>query len=120
MMAKTDPPLTRVRTLALKFDDVTEGTTFGNAAFKVKDKTFAWFPRRAEVEDGSLGVRMSFVERDMRIAANPDVFYFTPHYQNYPSVLARIWKLSDRDLNELLTSGHEFMVAQRRSSKKRR
>jgi hypothetical protein len=119
-MAKTDPPLERVRKLALQFGDVTEGTTFGNAAFKVKDKTFAWFPQRAEVEDGSLGVRMSFVERDLRIAANPDVFYFTPHYQNYPSVLARIWLLTDRDLRELLASAHEFMLAKRRSAKKRR
>lgn len=119
-MAKTDPPLERVRRIALQFDDVAEGTTFGNAAFKVKDKTFAWFPQRAEVEDGSLGVRMSFVERDLRIASNPGVFYFTPHYQNYPSVLARIWKLTDRDLSELLTSGYEFMVAKRRSPKKRR
>ena len=63
---------------------------------------------------------MSFVDRDLRVAANPDAFYVTPHYQDYTSVLARVWKLSDRELRELLASGHEFMLAQPRSSKKRR
>jgi hypothetical protein len=36
--------MTRVRAIAMKLADVEEGTTFGS--FKVRGKTFAWFPRR--------------------------------------------------------------------------
>jgi len=106
-------PQARVRTLALALPDVEQGTTFGFPAFKVNGKTFAWFPKKKEVEDGSLGVRMSFLERDHRVARNPAVFYFTPHYKDYTSVLARVWLMKDRELKELLESGLEFVQGSR-------
>jgi len=108
------PPLkdgiARVRALTKKLPDVEEGTTFGFPAFKVAGKTFAWFPKKKEVEAGSLGVRMSILEREYRIAAKPGVYYVTPHYKDYDSVLARIDELSDSALRELLESGHEYIV----------
>ena len=103
--------LTRVRAIATKLADVEEGTTFGFPAFKVRGKAFAWFPKKKEVEAGSLGVRMSILERDYRIKDKPKVFYVTPHYKDYTSVLARVDLLSDADLRELLESGHEFMAS---------
>jgi hypothetical protein len=99
-----------VRKLALKLPDVEEGTTFGFPAFKVKGKTFAWFPKKKEVEDGSLGVRLGFVDRDLRVKAKPATYYVTPHYKDYESVLARVWELTDAELKELLASAHEFMT----------
>jgi hypothetical protein len=103
-------PLARVRALAMKLPDVEEGTTFGFPAFKVGGKTFAWFPKKKEVEPGSLGVRMSITEREFRIAARSGVFYVTPHYKDYPSVLARVDLMTDSALRELLESGHKFMT----------
>jgi hypothetical protein len=94
----------------MKLADVEEGTTFGYPAFKVHGKAFAWFPKKKEVEVGSLGVRMSILEREHRIKAEPTTFYVTPHYKDYPSVLARVDKMSDAKLRELLESGHEFMA----------
>jgi hypothetical protein len=102
--------LTRVRAFAMKLPDVEEGTTFGYPAFKVGGKAFAWFPKKKEVEPGSLGVRMSILERDFRIKDTPAVYYVTPHYKDYTSVLARVDVMSDADLRELLESGHDFMV----------
>lgn len=112
--------LARVRAIALTLADVDEGTTFGFPAFKVGGKTFAWFPEKKEVERGSLGVRMSILEREHRIAAQPTMFYVTPHYRDYPSVLARIDLMSDHALRELLESGHEFMVADAKRAKQKR
>jgi len=109
--------LTRVRAIATKLPDVEEGTTFGFPAFKVGGKAFAWFPKKKEVEPGSLGVRMSILEREYRIAGAPTVYYVTPHYKDYTSVLARVHLLKDAELRELLESGHEFMAA---TSKRRR
>jgi hypothetical protein len=111
--------LARVRKHAMKLPDVEEGTTFGYPAFKVGGKAFAWFPKKKEVEAGSLGVRMSFLERDHRISARPDAFYFTPHYKDYTSVLARISRLSDAQLRELIESGHEFMITEARRKRPR-
>jgi hypothetical protein len=104
--------LTRVRALVRELPNVEEGTTFGFPAFKVGGKAFAWFPKKKEVEPGSLGVRMSMLEREHRIAANPAVFYITPHYKDYTSILARVDRLSDAALRELLESGHEFMLTE--------
>ena len=112
-------PLTRVRAIALKLSDVEEGSTFGYPAFKVGGKTFAWFPKKKEVEDGSLGVRMSILERDYRIKAEPSVYYVTPHYLDYTSVLARVDGMSAAALKELLESGHEFMTKTANAKRKR-
>src|SRR5215831_16791414 len=106
--------IARVRALTKKLPDVEEGTTFGFPAFKVRGKTFAWFPKKKEVEAGSLGVRMSILEREYRIADRPAVYYVTPHYKDYDSVLARVDKLSDAALRELLESGHEYMQTRRK------
>ena len=103
--------LARVRAIATKLPDVEEGTTFGWPAFKVKGKLFAWFPKRKEVEANSLAVRVSILERDHRIFSNPKVFYVTPHYKDYDSVLARIEHLSAAALRELLESSHEYVVS---------
>jgi hypothetical protein len=112
-------PLSRVRAIAMKLPDVEEGATFGFPAFKVAGKAFAWFPKKKEVEPGSLGVRMSILEREYRIAANPAAFYVTPHYFDYPSVLVRVEALTAKELKELLESGHEFMTSAAKAKKKR-
>ena len=112
-------PLSRVRTIAMKLPDVEEGTTFGFPAFKVCGKPFAWFPKKKEVEPGTLGVRMSILEREYRIKEKPAAFYVTPHYFDYPSILARVSELTASELKELLESGHEFMTTAAKAKKKR-
>lgn len=107
----------RVRDIMLELPEVEEGTTFGFPAFKVRGKVVAWFPKKKEVETGSLGVRMSLLERDHRVAHHPAVFFVTPHYKDYPCVLARVHRMSDAALRELLESGYEFVLA---ASKQRR
>jgi hypothetical protein len=103
----------------MKLPGVEEGSTFGYPAFKVGGKAFAWFPKKKEVEPGSLGVRMSVLEREYRIAANPAAYYVTPHYFDYTSVLARVAELSTAELTELLESGHEFMTTAAKTKRKR-
>jgi hypothetical protein len=119
----TSDSLARVRDIVLELPDVEEGTTFGFPAFKVRGKLLAWFPKKKEVESGTLAVRMSILERDHRVARDPGVFYVTPHYRDYPCVLARAHRMADVALRELLASGHEFVLdelKQRRRKPKRR
>src|SRR5438552_11485754 len=98
--------LSRVRAIAIKLPGVEEGSTFGFPAFKVGGKAFAWFPKKKEVEPGSLGIRMSILEREYRIAAEPAIYYVTAHYVGYTSVLARVDLMTTAALRELLESGH--------------
>jgi len=111
--------LSRVRAVAMKLPDVTEGTTHGYPAFKAGGKAFAWFPNKREVEPGSLAVRMSILEREYRIKENPAAYYVTPHYLDYTSILARVEKLGAKELKELLESGHEFMTVTTKAKKAR-
>ena len=115
--------VSRVRALTATMPNVEEGTTFGFPAFKVGGKTFAWFPKKKEVEPGTLGVRVSILDREHLIAAEPSRYYVTLHYHDYPSVLVRVDLLSDKQLRELLESGCEFILAEekrRRALKTRR
>ena len=108
-MAKDN--LARVRAIATKLPDVEEGTTFGFPAFKVRGTAFAWFPKKKEVEPGTLGVRVSILEREHRIFANPKAFYVTPHYKDYDAVLARVKHMSAAELRELVQSAYEFVTS---------
>ena len=73
--------------IALSFPGVEQSTSYGTPSFKVKGK----FLTRLRAEDNSLVlVDVTFDEREMLIEAEPTVFHTTPHYKDYPSVLARL------------------------------
>lgn len=116
MNAMKGDGILRVHAIVKTFPDVELGSTYGFPAFKVRGKTFAWFPDKKEVEKGTVAVRLSLLERDYLIGRYPKLYYFTPHYKDYDAVLARVDLMSDAMLRELLASGHEFIS---RGKKKR-
>jgi hypothetical protein len=103
----------RVERLGLRLADVKVGTSYGAPALKVRGRMFACIPTHRSAESGSLAVRMSLVERDLRVHGRPGIYYLKPHYEPYPVVLARLAKLSDDELSELLETGWEFERGQR-------
>ena len=111
--------IARVHQIVSTFADVEPGTTFGYPAFKVRKKTFAWFPEKKEVPAGTLGVRMSIMEREYLIDRDPKLYLFTPHYADYDAVLAHVDLMSDAELRDLLESGYEFMVNLSKAKKRR-
>lgn len=111
----------RVRRLGLKLEGVEESTSYGSPALKVRGKMFACIAVDKAAEPGTLAVRMSFLERDLRLKAEPDVYYLEPHYVDHPCVLARLSKISDAALRELLETGWQFERSTRaRGAVKRR
>ena len=79
-----------VRELILAFPGAEEGTSYGQPSYKVNGKFFT----RLRREDQSVVLTgVSFDERDMLMEAEPATFHTTPHYKDYPSVLARIESL---------------------------
>lgn len=88
-----------VRKLVLSFPGAEEGTSYGRPSFKVKGKFFT----RIRAEDDSLVLlEIDFDEREMLMEAEPGTFHITPHYKDYPSVLARIETVDPGSLRNFL------------------
>lgn len=93
-----DDPFDRVRRIALAFPGVADTLTFGSPSLKVNGKYLAQMYRDGE----SLILSMSILERDLWIAAEPDVFFITDHFRDYPGVLVRIAGMDDETLRDLM------------------
>jgi hypothetical protein len=54
-------------------------------------------------EDGeTLVVKCGDDERDFRMKADPETFFTTDHYRGYPTVLVRLARVSEDDLQAVL------------------
>lgn len=85
--------------IVMAFPGVEKGVSYGRPSYKVNGKFFT----RLRREDESLVLlEVSFDEREMLIEAEPETFHFTPHYKDYPSVLARIATLHPGSLRNFL------------------
>jgi hypothetical protein len=107
------PTFDDVRRIALGLPESEEVTSRGHRQWRVKDKLFVWERplRRSDLEalgagapDGPiLGVRTEhLVAKEAILASNPDVFFTTPHFDNYPAVLVQLDKISVEDLTEVI------------------
>jgi hypothetical protein len=106
----------RVRRAAIGLADVTEGTSWGVPALKVRGTMFVCTAVNRAVEPNTLVARLSFVDRDWLLTQNPDVYYLKPHYLNYPCVLARLGRIKPKELRELVVNAREFVLAIKRKS----
>jgi hypothetical protein len=61
---------------------------------------------------------MDFEQRAELLAAAPEVYYITPHYQGYPGVLVRLHRVTPDILRDLLRMAYRFVL--RQGSVKRR
>jgi hypothetical protein len=93
-----------VRRLALELPGVVEVSSYGTPGFKVKGKLFLRFHQDGE----SLVVAADFADRDAMILEQPERFYITDHYLNYPWVLVRLATIRDEQLPDLLKQAWRF------------
>jgi hypothetical protein len=84
--------------VALALPGVEESTSYRTPAMKLRGKLIA----RLKEDGETIVVPMPIAERDVRIAADSDVFFVTDHYAAFPYVLVRLGKLTRTDLRELL------------------
>jgi hypothetical protein len=98
-----DPPVFTeddVRRIALSLPATTEKPSYGTPGFRVKDKLFARIREEGDVLAVWCG---DLEEKDVLIAAEPDKFFSTPHYDGHPMVLVRFAGVDVDELAELLT-----------------
>lgn len=90
----------RVLSAAKTLPEYEESTSYGTAALKVRGKLFARLR-----EDGRTLVVRAGDEREALIAAEPQTFFVTPHYANYPWMLVDLEVVRPDVLRDVLTAG---------------
>src|SRR5580700_4176115 len=103
-----------VRRIALSLHSVEEGTSYGTAAFKVAGKLIA----RLKEDGESLVIGTTFEEREEMMGADPETYYITDHYLNYPWVLVHLSRVQSDALRDLL--GRAWRLASAAKSPARR
>jgi hypothetical protein len=102
-----------VRRIALALPETMEdpGATPG---WRVRKKSFAWERplRKGDLEalgasapsGPILGVRTADVGvKEALVANRPDIYFTTPHFDNYPAILVQVDRIDTAELTELLT-----------------
>jgi hypothetical protein len=101
-----------VREIALALPDVKESTGRGATSLKVRGKLLTCPAVHKSAEPHSLVVKIGVDQRAKLIATDPDVFYITDHYVNYPSVLVRMSRIRRDALRDLLELARQFVSEQ--------
>ena len=99
--SRTAAPVTfdDVRKFALAWPEVEDGTSYGTPALKVRKKLLV---RLKEDGDSLAMFGVPQDEREMLVESQPNVFYFTDHYRDYPVVLIRLSKAKRATVEPLL------------------
>jgi len=104
-----------IRKIALALDGVEEGTSYGTPAFKVNGALFA----RLRDDIGALVVRMSIDDRQELMAADPETYFITDHYLNYPWILVSFARVHPDAMRDLLRGAWKSAMSERPLEKKR-
>jgi hypothetical protein len=101
LQSHTEPGLEyqRVCEIARSLPGVEESTSYGTPALKVKGRFMSRLRTEAE---GALALRCDFLDRQMLLQADPNVFFVTDHYLNYPMILVRLDKIRRSALPDLI------------------
>jgi len=88
-----------VREIAITLPGAVEGKSYGTPAFHVDKKLFVRFHQSGE----SVVIMIHVNEREALMKIDPETFYITNHYLNYPAMLVRLSTVQPDDLRKLIT-----------------
>jgi len=86
-------------TILLSWDFVEPSTHYGTPSFKVRGKMLT---RLKEDGDSIVVKGVDPDERAMLCEADPDLYYFTDHYRNYPMLLMRLSRADPETVTTML------------------
>jgi hypothetical protein len=109
-MARRKLSLTTIRRTVSTMPEVEEGTSYGTPAWRHRGKLLA----RLHQDGQSIVLKVGNETRDHLLQADPQTFFVTDHYIGYPTVLARLDRLSAADLRKLLVRSIEGTARPRR------
>jgi hypothetical protein len=85
--------------IGARLPETEQATSYGTPALKIGRRLIA----RLREDGKTIVVRVDQSERELLMTSDPDKFYITPHYQNYPAVLVRLERIDRVELAEMLT-----------------
>lgn len=116
-MPRTKMNFDVVREIALALPDVKEGSLHGAPTVNVSGRLLACPALHKSAERNSIVVRVGAEQRAALLARDPNLYYVTDHYRNYPSVLARLDRIDRAALGELLEKGWRFVTSTAKARK---
>jgi hypothetical protein len=87
-----------VRRLGLALPGVEESTSFGTPALKVKKQLLV----RLHQDGDKIVLRMPYERRQELMEGDPDTYFITDHYAEYPYVLVNLSRVNEEALPDLL------------------
>jgi hypothetical protein len=88
----------QVRLAAHVFPGVEDSTSYGTPALKVRGKLLA----RVHQSGECLVLRTDLLDREILMQSDPNVFFITDHYRDYPWILVRFSAVDPRALPDLI------------------
>jgi hypothetical protein len=108
-----------VREIAMTLPDVESSTIHGAPSLKVRGKLLTCPAMHRSAEPNTLAVRIGYDQRAELISAEPDVYYVTDHYVNYPTVLVRLSRIRQDSLKDLLGMARLFVMSKKKGGASR-
>jgi hypothetical protein len=88
----------QVRLAAQAFPGVEDSTSYGTPALKVRGKLLARLHQSGEC----LVLRADLLDREILMQSDPNVFFITDHYRDYPWILVRFSAVDPGALPDLI------------------
>jgi len=85
-----------VREMALALPNVEEGTSYGPPALKVRGKLFV----RLKEDGETIVLKTTYEEREELMSQDPETYFITDHYLNYPYILVSLNRVHPDALKE--------------------
>ena len=106
---KKTPPLDfeAVAAAALELPGVALSTSYRTPSIKVKGKVMARLRTEAE---GALMLKCDLLDREMLLQADPETFFITEHYRDYPAILVNLPTLRRAALPQLLEAAWQLVA----------
>src|SRR3712207_1081560 len=95
-----------VHAIAMALPEVTQEQWYRTPAYKVAGKGFLRF--RTEAEGGLVVFVPDLGEKEALLAADPEAYYTTPHYDGYPAILVNLAAVGLDELRELITESWQI------------
>ena len=105
------PGWDHVLRIGLALPDVEESTSYRQPCLKLRGRTFL---NMSPHEPGALVVHLPIEEQPLRIAARPDVYFVTTHYEGYGCVLLRLDVVDEDELAGAIEDAWEHAGSRRR------
>ena len=93
--------------VALALPGAEASTSYGTPAVKVRGKILSRWRTEAE---GALAIRCDFLDRQILLQSQPEVFFLTDHYVNYPMILMRLERASRDVLVDVTERGWRLVA----------